>query len=191
MNILKNPFFFSLDGVLWGLPLLPQHLLWKWFAGMCPIQGELADWHILTHSRCQAAQLSHANLSLLLHCFPTCNQGFPSCLSLCCLSARSIRWSWGCNQDCLTGKPQWKATTKRSWAGQWDGETTVLSCCQQQIVNVCKNAPLPGILIFKLDSTAWESWRPERLTKTNSLFSELFQSYSQRVHLQDYLCKCS
>lgn len=46
---------------------------------------------ILTHSRCQAAQLSHANLCLLLHCFPTCNQGFPSCLSLCCLSARSIR----------------------------------------------------------------------------------------------------
>lgn len=140
----EEPFFFSLDAVLWGVPLLPQHLLWKLFAGLCPM--DKGNWQTGTSfptadsGRPSSAMPTSASC---LHCFTTCNQGSSICLSLCCLSARNIWWSWGCSLVRLScGKAD------RSWAGQWDSGTKMLSCCQQQMVNVCKKAPLPGILIF-------------------------------------------
>lgn len=97
MIILKNPFFFSwcclvrcasaapafaLEIICWVVP----HGQGNWQTGS-------------SFPTADARQPSSAMppSAFCLHCFPTCNQGSSSCLSLCCLSARSIWWSWACN----------------------------------------------------------------------------------------------
>lgn len=63
---------------------------------------------LLSHGRCQAAQLSHADSCLHLRCFPTCSQDSSGCLILCCLSARSSTWSWDHNLVSLPSRESWK-----------------------------------------------------------------------------------
>lgn len=63
---------------------------------------------LLSHGRCQVAQLSRANCCLHLHCFPTCSQDSSGCLILCCLSARCSTWSWGCDLVRLPSRESWK-----------------------------------------------------------------------------------
>lgn len=154
---------------------------------------------LLSRSRCQAAQLSRADSclppSLLSHLQSELLRLPDLTLPIC--KEQHMELGLQSCKVAFQGKLERKATADRSSAGQRDSKTKMLNCCQQQMANLCKNAPRHGILIFKSDSTAWESWRPERLTKINtSIHSSQgcckvlpASIYSQPVRLQDYPCK--
>lgn len=118
----------------------------NYLLGCAPWTRELADWLILSHSRCRAAQLSHANLCLLPSLLSHLQSGLlqlsklmlPVCkkhlMKLGLQSCKIVLWKICKESPPLTGP-------------ELGSETKMLSC-QQQMVNVCKNAALPGILIF-------------------------------------------
>lgn len=127
------------------------------------------------------------------HCFPTCSQGSSSCLSLLCLSTRSIWWSWGCSLVRLSyGKAAKKGHHWQvlSWAvRQWDQNVELLSATNDKCVQKCSTPWHLDFLIRFHSLGILETGGANQDHKFNSLFSELSQSYSQHVHLQDYLCK--